>query len=326
MQHGKICENGICAEIDKKVIHLWRWHHGELTQLPDSSFSEEITIALRYRSSHEFEQYEKLLKHGKCEDFEKTILFTKEQMQECIDIALKTAEAVTAKNVIIGELLYADIMNRINLTDNGTESSYEQLFMKLLEALELSGNFIHVLFQLIVKSFDYDDLKIWFQKCVLKNNSLLCRRQHFEFIQRYVFTNFADYYAFMFLHFAQEYRRIQVCEFCGKIFVPKTKRITKYCDKINPIYSKPCRDIAPKEYMNAKIDSCAALDEYNKVKNRNYKRMERLLLKDNITPSEELSVRQQYETWYQKASMARKQYLADEISEQEFEKIIYKIN
>ena len=153
MQHGKIYENGICAEIDKKVIHLWRWHHGELTQLPDSSFSEEITIALRYRSSHEFEQYEKLLKHGKCEDFEKTILFTKEQMQECIDIALKTAEAVTAKNVIIGELLYADIMNKINLTDNGTESSYEQLFMELLEALELSRNFIHVLFQLIVKSF-----------------------------------------------------------------------------------------------------------------------------------------------------------------------------
>lgn len=333
MYDEKIYANGICAEIDKKTIHLWRWHHGELTQLPDSSFSEEIITVLRYRSDYEFEKKKAILKFAESADFQNPDMLTEEQLQICVDIALDTAEILTDENTIIGELLYADIMNRIKLTYYETIFSHEDTLLEILNALELSSDFSHILFQLIGKTFEYDDLQDWLQECVMKSSSLLCRRQYFEFIprekklvQRYVFTNFADYYAFIFLHFAKECKKVQVCQFCGNVFVPKTKRITRYCDKVNPFYGKPCRNVAPKEQMSAKIFSCAVLDEYNRAKNRNYKRVERLALKNNTTPSDEILARQRYETWYQKASSARKQYLAKEISEQEFQQIIHEID
>lgn len=92
--------------------------------------------------------------------------------------------------------------------------------------------------------------------------------------QVFFFDNYTDYFVFLFLKFAEQKRRVLECPCCGKLFVPKSNRAEIYCDRVL-IDGKTCKQIAPKLARKLKQRNDPLLEEYEKAKNRNYKRVER---------------------------------------------------
>lgn len=136
---------------------------------------------------------------------------------------------------------------------------------------------------------------------------------------QYRFRSPIDYYIFLMMRFIESQPNVAFCQCCGKYFIPKTKRITLYCDRIIRD-NKTCKQLAPalKHKRDATQDS--VIETFDRTKRKMYKRLERAdyssrLLAHGLTPT-------QYYAWLDKAEQARNEYLAGKISAEEALKII----
>ncbi len=136
---------------------------------------------------------------------------------------------------------------------------------------------------------------------------------------QYRFRSLIDYYIFLMMRFIENQPNVTICQCCGKYFIPKTKRITLYCDRIIRD-NKTCKQIAPalKHKRDAAQDS--VIETFDRTKRKMYKRFERAdysshLLAHSLTPT-------QYYDWLSKAEQARNAYLAGKISAEEALEII----
>ena len=99
------------------------------------------------------------------------------------------------------------------------------------EALKAPLYFRELLFRILHKCEQYDDVQKWFTECVLTETELFRRSYQMEYInhpigsaetrlsETYFFNRFDDYYAFMLLHFAQLGKPVRSCQCCGRFFV-----------------------------------------------------------------------------------------------------------
>ncbi len=330
MQNKKEYQNGIYLAIDRKCIHLWRYHHGTVTSLPDSTFAEELTTGMRC-DLYDLEQDWKVIdRYCTIGGFGDPSTVTFDRAEECKGIAINVAKQVAEENILIGELVYANVMNQIQLNEGQDVFSYMDTMEGVAEALCDTFMFHNEMFRIMGKSYDYDDLSLWLKEYVMSDNTLFQRKYLCELVPdeeqyslRYFFNKFSDYYAFVLLHFAKECRWMTVCQFCGRVFVPKTKRTTLYCDRVDPDIGKPCNQIAPKIYMEDRQRRDPLLSEYEQARNRNYKRVERTMLqKDCGTTGKSLKL-EQYEAWFRAASESRRGYLSGDVSAEEFRTVIH---
>lgn len=331
MHTEKRYRNGIYLSIDKKCVHLWRLHHGKLKPLPDSNFAEELTTGMRF-DKHEIEsawsKIDLYCQIGGYSDF-RSVTF--ERAEECKDIARRAALQCMKEEPLISELIYADVVERVQLNEGLDEFSYMKTMEACAAALWDTVQFHSEMFHIMGSSYDYEDLRLWKQEKVLTDHTLFQRNYQCELVPeendyslRYFFNRFSDYYAFVLLHFALEHRRMQVCELCGKVFVPKTKRITKYCNRINPFCDMPCNKIAPKHYMEGRQQRDPLLAEYEQARNQNYKRLERTALHGETT--EKSLTYTAYDAWFREVSEARQRYLSDKSTADAFRKLIHKLD
>lgn len=131
---------------------------------------------------------------------------------------------------------------------------------------------------------------------------------------QYRFRSLIDYYIFLMMWFIANQPSVNLCQCCGKYFIPKTKRTTLYCDRIIR-NNKTCKQIAPalKHKRDAARDS--VIQTFDRTKRKMYKRFERTNDFSNATANS-LSLAQYYD-WLSKAEQARKAYLAGKISAEE---------
>lgn len=136
---------------------------------------------------------------------------------------------------------------------------------------------------------------------------------------QYRFRSLIDYYIFLMMRFIANQPSVNLCQCCGKYFIPKTKRTTLYCDRIIR-NNKTCKQIAPalKHKRDAARDS--VIQTFDRTKRKMYKRFERAdysshLLAHGLTPT-------QYYDWIGKAEQARDEYLTGKISAEEALEII----
>ncbi len=141
-----------------------------------------------------------------------------------------------------------------------------------------------------------------------------------ELQSQYLFRSEADYYMFLLQHFFASKPNIARCKYCGRIFVPKTRKKTKYCDRV-VLDGKTCKQIAP--HLNRKERTAAdkVVSEYNRVKDMLVHRLERTQYDKKASPID--LTREEYYLWQDAATAARDRYLAGELSEQEAWKIIH---
>ncbi len=120
------------------------------------------------------------------------------------------------------------------------------------------------------------------------------------------------------LYFAQKKQRIVRCECCWGYFIPPTTRPALYCDRI--IDGKSCKQVGPGLRYTVELNRDAALRTYDALRHRMTSRRNRYVDckapdgQGNLIFMDYLA----YEAWDQNAQTARKAYLANEITAEEF--------
>lgn len=135
-----------------------------------------------------------------------------------------------------------------------------------------------------------------------------------ECSRTYYFQMESGYMIFLLMKFMESKSLSARCQCCGRFFVPKTKKTTLYCDR-RYLGEKTCKEIAPRMKHKALASTECVIREYDRVKQRMYKRYERAL--DGKKPSEKDLSYQDFLIWLDTATTARDQFLAGKIPEQE---------
>lgn len=136
----------------------------------------------------------------------------------------------------------------------------------------------------------------------------------------FVFRSFLHYYTFLLQKFIASNPSIAKCQYCGRYFFPKTKRRTLYCDRIIR-NGKTCKQIAPYENHKRLAAANRVVAEFDRVKDLMFRRTDRTCVDKKKSPID-LSY-EQYYAWLDNATLARDQFLAGEISEEEALSIIH---
>lgn len=119
------------------------------------------------------------------------------------------------------------------------------------------------------------------------------------------------------LYFQQDKQRIARCEYCWGWFIPKTKKVTRYCDRVTDGF--PCKQRGARFKRNLVEDQDGALKLCNQLRDRMYAR---LLRWQDAAPDERDKLipidYEQYEVWSENARLARMEYLKGKLAAEEF--------
>lgn len=136
----------------------------------------------------------------------------------------------------------------------------------------------------------------------------------------YQFRSEEQYFIFLLQHFILSKPNVAVCQFCGRFFIPKTRKKTLYCDRIVRD-GRTCKQIAPHMKRKERIAASRVLTVFKRVKEMMEKRYDRT--GDDKKPSIIDITYDQYADWLCSATKARDRYLAGELTEEEAIAIIH---
>ena len=132
------------------------------------------------------------------------------------------------------------------------------------------------------------------------------------------FDNTESYYEYLIFTFYLRNETVCECENCNRLFVPKTKKKTLYCDRVFKD-GKTCKQIGPMLKYKEQYENDLVLQTFEKEKNKMYKRMERNY---NFGETPKSITNNDYNTWLNNAVNAKNMYLNDELTEDEALRII----
>lgn len=119
------------------------------------------------------------------------------------------------------------------------------------------------------------------------------------------------------LYFEQDSQRICRCDYCWGYFIPKTKKATRYCDRVTD--GQSCKQRGANLARLEKTSEDEALLVYKKLRDRMYAR---LLRWQDAAPSERSKLipmdYEQYEQWSENARLAREEYVKGVLTTEEF--------
>lgn len=138
--------------------------------------------------------------------------------------------------------------------------------------------------------------------------------------EEYQFRNEEQYYIFLLQQYILTTPNLISCQFCGRYFMPKTRKLTKYCDRITR-NSKTCKKVAPGLKKRERDAAHRVTSEFMRIKDMLFHR------KDRVDEDKKASVIDltdgEYVQWLADATDARDRYLAGELTEDEAMAIIY---
>ena len=140
-----------------------------------------------------------------------------------------------------------------------------------------------------------------------------------EITARYFFRNLPDYYIFLLMQFLSAKPQIVRCECCGKYFVPKTNKATKYCDRVLKD-GKTCKELAPSLKHKKMVLTDKVVEAFDRAKRKMYRRYERNDGKIYMSPKG--ITYDDFYVWNDTATEARDKYLKGELTAEEALKII----
>ena len=138
----------------------------------------------------------------------------------------------------------------------------------------------------------------------------------------YIIDSAANYLNFLLLNLIQLNPNICLCQNCGELFVDKTKKKTLYCNRIQQDDGKKCSEIGPKK--RAELQSTLfGFEDYDKAVERNYQRAKRT--EENYVKDIKLGW-DDYYNWLERVQRAKKQWLNEEISDEDFLSIVHELD
>ncbi len=194
------------------------------------------------------------------------------------------------------------------------------------------------MYRFLKENSECDDIDEWFEQYVFADTDLFSRSYKLkyakkdlkglkpELIKMYFFQSYAEYYSFLLISFAQMKKKVKVCQCCGKFFIPQTKRITLYCDRVILLNGRTCKQVAPKLMQKYLKRNDVVIDEYERAKNRNYKRVERFENKLPNKPTGKDLMFSRYDSWMHRMSSAKTMYLQGKLKSDEFLLLIHELD
>ena len=119
------------------------------------------------------------------------------------------------------------------------------------------------------------------------------------------------------LYFQQDAQRIARCDYCWGWFIPKTKKVTRYCDRVTDGF--PCKKRGSRFKRNLVKEQDGALRACVQLRDRMYARFLRWqdaasTERANLIPMDY----DQYTEWSENARLARMEYLNGKLTAEEF--------
>lgn len=119
------------------------------------------------------------------------------------------------------------------------------------------------------------------------------------------------------LYFRQDKQRIARCDYCWRYFIPKTKKVTRYCDRVTD--GQSCKQRGANLARLETVAQDEALLICKKLRDRMYARLLRWEDaspngRDRLIPMDY----EQFDVWDKNARLARMEYLRGELSAEAF--------
>ncbi len=220
------------------------------------------------------------------------------------------AQSYIDENNYLAAVLYRTAaIDRLPLNDGSY--AYMKIFTEtiidILQSLVDLNLFINdVFYNIYTKNTIDEEGKHYFLSQVIFRQELTFEN---GLTSRYVFRSLNEYYLFLLMQFLDKKPNITRCGCCGKYFVPKTKKATKYCDRMIT-EDKTCKEVAPKlKHKKDKLEN-EVIEIFDRTRHKMYQRSDRS------------GNQKDYWDWCDRATEARDKYVRGEISEEEALKII----
>lgn len=323
-------KNGIYLSVDGDNAVRVIVGNGTKIQTDKIKISDELIGELEYNMSH----YETVVEHisEKTEPLDGIGEYSEDQVTSVFNTVLDLADAVRENDLTSGVLLRAAINKLLDAKDDGTAMFFLLSMNNVVKAIREPMSTQYILYKYLKSRSEFDTHEEWLRANILPEGYFFRRDYPCEIINYDLFTNepklsqvfffdiYTDYFVFLFLKFAEQQRRVLECPCCGKLFVPKSNRAEVYCNRI--IYKgKTCKQVAPKLMMKYKKMHDDVLEEYERAKNRNYKRVKRYENADGNSGVMRLTFNE-YKAWLDRASEMKRLYLQGQVSEDEFRRVI----
>lgn len=151
-------------------------------------------------------------------------------------------------------------------------------------------------------------------------------RPKLPYSRGYRFDNLPDYIWYIFLSSMEFDTGFSQCDYCGHFFKPKTKKKTRYCDRVRTDDGRTCKQIGPQQIYKFRLQHSELLADYDRAINRNYRRVERYELKlGDEKHGKDLSYND-YADWLRKLHTAKMSFMSGEMSEEEFKEAIHQLD
>lgn len=330
--------NGIYISLDGNAVHRYIINESVLEQIEDSTIEDELISALEINTSTYEIMVEYIENLTELTDGEHYGEIYEVQVENVVNKSLETAEEIKVNDIIMGQLLKASVLNVFSETDDGTAMYWLKFMNNVIYALREPLYFRAEMYRFLKENSECDDLDKWFEECIFADTDLFSRSYELkyakkalsglkpELIKMYFFQSYAEYYSFLLINFAQMKKKVRICQCCGKFFIPKTKRITLYCDRAILLNGRTCKQVAPKLMQKYLKRNDAILDEYERAKNRNYKRVERFENKLSRKPTGKDLKFSQYDSWMHRMSSAKTMYLQGNLNAEKFLLLIHELD
>lgn len=231
-----------------------------------------------------------------------------------VDSAYDFADEILKDNIVLGILVKADIdkylVHRKLIKDITTPGELESkletvsVIMKLLTYLK--ERVYRLLMCMRHKEILSDVLKVSMHDTVEYKVTKTRNGEEILF-----FDNSQSYYEYLIFTFYLRDETVCECENCNRLFVPKTKKKTLYCDRVFKD-GKTCKQIGPTMKYKTLAVNDIVLKTFEKEKNKMYKRMDRTQSFGETPKSVSYD---EYMDWLNKAINAKNMYLNNEITE-----------
>ena len=164
-------------------------------------------------------------------------------------------------------------------------------------------------------------LAVSFSECYYSDNEKLTETD-LALTKYYYFDSAANYLRFLLVQLIKCNPNICLCQNCNRLFVAKTKKRTLYCDRVQTDSQKKCSEIGPKK--RAELQSTLfGHEDYDKAVERNYQRAKRTqeyYVKDIKLKWDD------YYAWLDRVQQAKKQWLNEDISDEDFLNIVHELD
>lgn len=146
------------------------------------------------------------------------------------------------------------------------------------------------------------------------------------FNRGYRFETLTEYIWYIFINAIEHDKNISQCEYCGHFFIARTKKKTRYCDRVRTDDGRTCKQVGPAYIHKAKIKNIAIFQEYDRAVDRNYRRWERFDLKLGEEKNGKDITHDEYANWLKELREARSEFYAGKVSEEEFMEVIHRLD